>query len=167
MTGAGRPEPSPSEPGSDAPTGPDAPRPPDWADPAVILTRVGIGGFAGRMGLEFLEVGPARVVARIPVEGNTQPYGLLHGGASAALCETVGSVGAAVRAGFELLVMGMELNISHLRSAKDGWVTATGTPLRQGSMSAVWDIRVADDDGNAVAVARLTVAIRRPELRER
>jgi uncharacterized protein (TIGR00369 family) len=119
------------------------------------------------MGLEFLEVGPGRVVARIPVEGNTQPYGLLHGGATAALCETVGSVGAAVRAGFELLVMGMELNISHLRSVKNGWVTATGSPLRQGSMSGVWDIRVADDDGNAVAVARLTVAVRRPELRER
>jgi len=103
----------------------------------------------------------------MPVEGNTQPYGLLHGGATASLCETVGSVGAAVRAGVELLVMGMELNVSHLRSVKQGWVTATGIPLRQGAMSGVWDIRVADDEGNAVAVARLTVAVRRPELRER
>ncbi len=112
------------------------------------------------LGLEFLESGPDRVVARIPVKGNTQPYGLLHGGATAALCETVASFGTAVAAGPGKLVMRIELNVNHIRAVRDGYVTATGVPLHVGKTTAVWDMRVHDDDGQLVAVSRLTVAIR-------
>ena len=73
-----------------------------------------------KLGLEWLEVGPERVVARIPVAGNTQPYGLLHGGATAALCETVASIGTALAAGLERLSLGTTLTVNHLRPARDG-----------------------------------------------
>jgi 1,4-dihydroxy-2-naphthoyl-CoA hydrolase len=112
------------------------------------------------LGLEFLETKPDRVVARIPVKGNTQPYGILHGGATAALCETVASFGTALAAGADKQVMGIELNINHIRAVREGHVTATGTPLHFGKTTAVWDMKVHDDDGRLVAVSRLTVAIR-------
>jgi len=113
-----------------------------------------------KLGLEWLEVGPERVVARIPVAGNTQPYGLLHGGATAALCETVASIGTALAAGLERLSLGTTLTVNHLRPARDGHVTATGVPVHVGRTSAVWDMRVTDDEGRLVAVSRLTLAIR-------
>jgi uncharacterized protein (TIGR00369 family) len=119
-----------------------------------------LGTLMETLGLEFLESGPDRVVARIPVKGNTQPYGVLHGGATAALCETVASFGAALAAGPDKIVMGVELNVNHIRAVRDGYVTATGTPLHLGRTTAVWDMRVHDDDGRLVAVSRLTVAIR-------
>lgn len=112
------------------------------------------------LGLEFLESAPDRVVARIPVKGNTQPYGVLHGGATAALCETVASFGTALAAGPGKLVMGIELNVNHIRAVRDGHVTATGVPLHVGKTTAVWDMRVQDDEGRLVAVSRLTVSIR-------
>jgi uncharacterized protein (TIGR00369 family) len=102
------------------------------------------------------------VVARIPVEPNTQPYGMLHGGATAALCETIGSVGTAMAAGLDRIVTGIELNVNHLRAVREGHVTATGTPLHMGRTTAVWEMRVHDDPGRLVAVGRLTLAIREP-----
>jgi uncharacterized protein (TIGR00369 family) len=119
-----------------------------------------LGTLMETLGLEFLESGPDRVVARIPVKGNTQPYGVLHGGATAALCETVASFGTALAAGPDKVVMGVELNVNHIRAVREGYVTATGTPLHLGRTTAVWDMRVHDDDGRLVAVSRLTVAIR-------
>jgi 1,4-dihydroxy-2-naphthoyl-CoA hydrolase len=119
-----------------------------------------LGTLMETLGLEFLESHPDRVVARIPVKGNTQPYGVLHGGATAALCETVASFGTALAAGPDKVVMGVELNVNHIRAVRDGYVTATGTPLHLGRTTAVWDMRVQDDDGRLVAVSRLTVAIR-------
>jgi len=113
-----------------------------------------------KLEMDWLEVGPERVVARIPVAGNTQPYGLLHGGATAALCETIGSVGTAIAAGMDKLVVGVALTVNHIRSAREGRVTATGIPLHVGRTSAVWDMRVTDDDDRLVAVSRLTLAIR-------
>jgi 1,4-dihydroxy-2-naphthoyl-CoA hydrolase len=113
-----------------------------------------------KLGLEWLEFGPERVVARLPVEGNTQPYGLLHGGATAALCETIGSFGAALVAGPDSLPVGIELTVNHLRSVRSGHVTATGVPLHAGRSVAVWDIRVEDDEGRLVAASRLTLALR-------
>jgi uncharacterized protein (TIGR00369 family) len=112
------------------------------------------------LGLEFLETGPDRIVARIPVKGNKQPYGYLHGGATAALCETVASFGTTLAAGPGKLVMGLELNVNHIRAVRDGHVTATGVPLHVGNTTAVWDMKVHDDEGRLVAVSRLTVAIR-------
>ncbi|HEY3211131.1 MAG TPA: PaaI family thioesterase [Actinomycetota bacterium] len=84
------------------------------------------------LGLEFVESGPDHVVARIPVKGNTQPYGLLHGGATAALCETVASFGTALAAGEEKLVMRIELNVNHIGAVRDGHVTATATLCTSG-----------------------------------
>ena len=117
-------------------------------------------GLAERLGMEWVEIGPDRVVARMPVEGNVQPYGILHGGATAALCETVASVGTALRVGAEKRVTGIELNINHLRSATQGFVTATGVPLHVGRTTAVWDMRVQDERGRLIAASRLTLAIR-------
>ncbi len=113
-----------------------------------------------KLGMEFLEIGPERMVARIPVEGNTQPYGILHGGATAALCETIASVGTALLVGPERPVMGLELNVNHVRSVRHGFVTATGTPLHVGRTTAVWNMDVRDDEGRLCAVSRLTLAIR-------
>jgi 1,4-dihydroxy-2-naphthoyl-CoA hydrolase len=117
-------------------------------------------GLAERLGIEWLEISSERVVARMPVEGNVQPYGILHGGATAALCETVASVGTAVRVGAEKRVTGVELNINHLRAVTNGHVTAVGIPLHVGRTTAVWDMRVHDDDDRLIAVSRLTLAIR-------
>jgi 1,4-dihydroxy-2-naphthoyl-CoA hydrolase len=120
------------------------------------------GTLIEKIGLEWLEVTPERIVARIPVESNVQPYGLLHGGATAALCETIGSLGAALVAGPESLPVGIELNVNHIRSVREGFVTATGVPLHSGRRTAVWDMRVHDDDGRLVAVGRLTLALSSP-----
>jgi uncharacterized protein (TIGR00369 family) len=118
------------------------------------------GALMQRLGIEWLEVSPERIVARLPVEGNTQPYGILHGGATAALCETVASFGAALRAGSERIVVGIELNVNHLRGVREGHITATGVPTHQGRTTAVWSMEVRDDGGDLVAVSRLTLAVR-------
>jgi uncharacterized protein (TIGR00369 family) len=115
-----------------------------------------------KIGLEWIEFGPDRIVARIPVESNTQPYGLLHGGATAALCETIGSFGAALVTGPESLPVGIELNVNHIRSVREGHVTATGVPLHSGRRTAVWDMHVRDDADRLVAVGRLTLAFAGP-----
>ena len=112
-----------------------------------------------KLGIELVEAGPERVVATMPVAGNTQPYGILHGGASAALCETVASIGSALRVGPERRVMGIELNINHIRMVKDGAVTATGIPLHAGRTTSVWDVRVHDRQDRLVAAGRVTVII--------
>lgn len=118
------------------------------------------GTLMERLELEWLEVGLDRVVARIPVTGNTQPYGILHGGATAALCETVGSVGTSVHVGLERRPVGIQLSVNHLRAVRDGGVTATGVPIHVGRTTALWDVRVEDDEGRLIAVGRLTLAIR-------
>ncbi|GAA1654927.1 hotdog fold thioesterase [Nonomuraea maheshkhaliensis] len=118
------------------------------------------GTLADRMGIEFLEAGPERVVGRMPVEGNTQPYGLLHGGASAVLAETLGSVGAAVHAGPDRIAVGIELNATHHRSATSGHVTGIATRLHGGRSLATYDIEISDDQGRRVCTARLTCMLR-------
>jgi 1,4-dihydroxy-2-naphthoyl-CoA hydrolase len=119
-----------------------------------------MGTLMPKLGFEFLETGPERLVARIPVEGNTQPYGVLHGGATAALCESVASIGTALAVGPGKLVVGIELNVNHIRAVREGHITATGVPLHVGKTTAVWDMKVHDDEGRLVAVSRLTLAIR-------
>jgi 1,4-dihydroxy-2-naphthoyl-CoA hydrolase len=118
------------------------------------------GTLQERMGMEFLEVGAERTVARIPVEGNTQPYGLLHGGASAALAETVGSVAAAVHAGADRIAVGVDLSATHHRAVRAGWVTGVATPLSRGRSVASYEIVVRDDEGSRVCTARLTCMLR-------
>jgi 1,4-dihydroxy-2-naphthoyl-CoA hydrolase len=129
---------------------------------AVEVARGLQGGLVGKLGIEFLEFGTRRVRARMPVEGNTQPYGLLHGGATASLCETVASIGTAFLVGPDKLAVGIDLNITHLLSAREGWVTVTAVPLRIGRTTATWDMKVHDDEGRLVAASRLTLAVREP-----
>lgn len=122
-----------------------------------------LASFAGtlveRLGIELLVAEPERVVARMPVAGNTQPHGLLHGGATAALAETVGSVAATIHAGAGRTAVGTELNATHHRSAREGYVTATATPLHLGRRTATFDVAVLDDDGRRVCTARLSCMI--------
>lgn len=118
------------------------------------------GTLVERMGMELLELGAARTVARMPVAGNTQPYGLLHGGASAALAETVGSVAAALHAGADRIAVGVELNATHHRAVREGWVTGVALPLALGRSIASYEITISDDEGNRVCTARLTCMLR-------
>ena len=118
-----------------------------------------MGALAARMGIEIVEASAERVVATMPVEGNTQPYGLLHGGASCVLAETVGSIGAALGGGGAFPV-GVDLNATHHRGVRTGRVTATATPLRQGRTVATWAVTIVDDEQRLVCTARLTCALR-------
>src|SRR6185369_10913026 len=100
-----------------------------------------------RMGIEVLEGSPEHVVGRMPVEGNTQPYGLLHGGASVVLAETLGSIGAALHAArlFNGIAVGVEVNATHHKAARAGIVTGVATPLRLGGMIASYEIAITDE----------------------
>ncbi len=119
-----------------------------------------MGALADRMGIEVVEAVPGRVVLRMPVAGNTQPYGLLHGGASAVLAEHAGSVAGALHAGRGRMVVGLDLSCTHHRAVSDGFVTAVATPLSQGRTVASYAIRIADDDDRLVCTARLTCLVR-------
>ena len=119
------------------------------------------GNLAKLLGIELTELTPDRVVATMPVtEQHHQPMGILHGGASVALAETVASVGAWYRVASEgKYVVGMEINANHLRPVKSGTVTATGVPLHVGKKSQVWEIRIVDEAGKLVCVSRCTLAV--------
>ncbi|MEH7886173.1 hotdog fold thioesterase [Bacillus sp. JJ1609] len=115
----------------------------------------------GSLGIEITELQKGKVTATMPVDERTrQPFGLLHGGASVALAETVASVGA-----FELVdkvnevVVGLEINANHIRAKKDGFVTAVGTVLHQGKTTMVWDIKITDENENLICVSRCTIAV--------
>jgi 1,4-dihydroxy-2-naphthoyl-CoA hydrolase len=113
-----------------------------------------------RMGIEITEATPQRVVGRMPVEGNTQPYGLLHGGASCVLAETLGSTGAAIHAGPGRIAMGIEINATHHRSATSGYVTGVATQIHGGRTLTTYDIEITDEQGRKVCTARLTCMLR-------
>lgn len=112
-----------------------------------------------RMGIAVRSVSATMVVGTMPVAGNTQPHGLLHGGASAVLAETLGSLGAAVHAGAGRVAVGVDLNITHHRSVREGSVTGVATALHLGQSSASYQIAITDADGRTVASARLTCAL--------
>nr|WP_141586599.1 hotdog fold thioesterase [Actinomadura sp. WMMA1423] len=118
------------------------------------------GDLAKTMGLEYLEASPERVVGRMPVKGNTQPYGLLHGGASCVLAESIGSAGAALHAGPGRIAVGIEINATHHRSATEGWVTGVATQVHGGRTLATYDIVITDDQDRRVCTARLTCMLR-------
>ncbi|AAZ55226.1 hotdog fold thioesterase [Thermobifida fusca] len=119
-----------------------------------------LGGLAERMGMELLEASTERVVGRIPVEGNTQPYGLLHGGASCVLAESLGSIGSALLAAPDRIAVGIEINATHHRSVTSGWVTGVAVPVHTGRTLATWDIEITDDQGRRVCTSRLTCMLR-------
>jgi uncharacterized protein (TIGR00369 family) len=113
------------------------------------------------LGVEYLEVNPGRLVARMPVERRVhQPFGLLHGGASVVLAETLASMGAwlNIDQGSQNAV-GLEINANHLRAVRGGHVTGVATPIHLGRTTHVWDIRITDDNDKLVCVSRCTIAI--------
>ncbi|WP_192780930.1 PaaI family thioesterase [Nonomuraea africana] len=118
------------------------------------------GTLGERMGIEFVEVSAERVVARMPVKGNTQPYGLLHGGASVVLAESLGSIGAAVHAGEGRIAVGIEINATHHRSATDGHVTGVATRSHGGRSLATYDVVITDEEGRRVCTSRITCMLR-------
>ena len=119
----------------------------------------GMGGLNEKLGVELLEVSPERIVATMPVEGNTQPYGLLHGGASIALAESLGSIGAALHGFPDKVAVGVDINATHHRSATSGIVTGVATPAHLGRTSATFEIVVTDERGKRVCTSRLTCAL--------
>jgi len=129
-------------------------------DLLAVVQAFGMGDLAQRMGMTLTEAKPGRVSGSIPVEGNTQPFGLLHGGASAVLAESLGSIAAGIHAGWGTLVVGVDLNCTHHRAVRDGHVHGTATPLHEGRTVASYDIRIVDDAGRPVCTARLTCLIR-------
>lgn len=118
------------------------------------------GDLGRRMGIELLEASPDRVVGRMPVAGNTQPYGLLHGGASCVLAESLGSVGAALHAGKDRIAVGIEINATHHRAATEGYVTGVAKALHRGRSLATYEITITDDQDRRVCTARLTCMLR-------
>ena len=113
-----------------------------------------------RLGIELIEVSIERVVATMPVEGNTQPAGLLHGGASVALAETLGSVGSMIHGGPGRAPVGVDINATHHRGVRSGVVTGTATPLHLGQTMTTWQIEIRDDHGRLVCTARITCLLR-------
>jgi len=113
------------------------------------------------LGIEFTRVGEDELEARMPVDERTrQPFGILHGGASVVLAETLGSVASHLVVGHgDRMPVGLEVNANHLRSVSDGFVTAVCRPVHLGRTTHVWDIRLHDDKGRATCISRLTVAI--------
>jgi 1,4-dihydroxy-2-naphthoyl-CoA hydrolase len=124
----------------------------------------GIGGLNKKLGVQIQEASAERIVATMPVEGNTQPYGLLHGGASIALAETLGSIGSAVH-GQTLgkAAVGVDINATHHRSATSGIVTGVATPAHLGRSSATYEVVVSDERGKRLCTARITCALVDPE----
>jgi 1,4-dihydroxy-2-naphthoyl-CoA hydrolase len=113
------------------------------------------------LNIKFTEIGDDYLKATMPVDKRThQPYGLLHGGASAVLAETVGSVASMLCINTEKKIcVGIEINCNHLKGKRDGLVTATARPLHTGASTHVWDIRITDENDKLVCISRLTVAI--------
>ncbi|MEV7086484.1 hotdog fold thioesterase [Streptomyces sp. NPDC093085] len=118
------------------------------------------GHLGARMGVRVTAATPERVVGTLPVEGNTQPYGLLHGGASAVLAETLGSVGAMLHGGPTKLAVGVDLNCTHHRGVRSGLVTGVATPVHRGRSTATYEIVLTDEQERRVCTARLTCLLR-------
>ena len=130
------------------------------ADPLAAVRAISRGTLAERMGIEIVEASPQRLVATMPVEGNTQPYGLLHGGASVVLAETLGSIGAALHAGADRVAVGLDINATHHRAVRSGLVTGVATPVHAGSTVASYQVEISDDEGRRVCTSRITCLLR-------
>lgn len=141
---------APSEPTIDEPAI-------DWK--ALYAGADTTGTLFERMEMELLELAPDRAVGRIPVKGNTQPAGLLHGGASVVLAETLGSLAAQAHAGPGKQTVGIEVSATHHRGAREGYVTGTATAVHLGRTTASYEIAITDEAGKRVCTARLTCMI--------
>lgn len=131
----------------------------DQTTPAVsaeLFEGSPVGALADRMGIELVTVSKEQVVATMPVEGNTQPFGLLHGGASCVLAETVGSIASNIHGHPDRVAVGIEINATHHRAARRGTVTAVATPAHLGRSLATYEIIITDDKDRKICTARLT-----------
>jgi 1,4-dihydroxy-2-naphthoyl-CoA hydrolase len=131
---------------------------PDDLDPVMreIIERTNGGELSVKMGVEFIELSAAYSVARMPVEGNTQVIGLLHGGAHVVLGESLGSVSSAIHAGPGRYAVGIEINATHSRSITSGWVTGTCIAISLGRSLATHEIVITDDEGRRLSTVRMT-----------
>ena len=123
---------------------------------ALLAERIDLGSLAEKLGIELLELSSERAVARMPVAGNTQPVGLLHGGAHVVLAESLGSMAANVHAYPDALAVGIELNASHHRSVREGWVTGVATAIKLGSKLVTHEVQMFDEDNNLLSTVRIT-----------
>jgi 1,4-dihydroxy-2-naphthoyl-CoA hydrolase len=162
----------PSEPGArvgqnermdDTTDAAPAPAPPALADLTIpeLIAQLpeGMGRLNEKMGIELVEVGAERVVGTMPVAGNTQPFGLLHGGASVVLAETLGSIGSAIHAHPHKVAVGVDINATHHRAATTGTVTAVATAVHLGRSSTSYDVVITDERGKRVCTSRITCAL--------
>jgi uncharacterized protein (TIGR00369 family) len=128
-------------------------------DEFVAAMPQGMGALNDKMGIRILEISPERVVATMPVDGNTQPYGLLHGGASVVLAETLGSIGSALHAMPDKLSVGVDINATHHRAVTSGVVTGTATAIHLGRSSAAYEVVITDEAGRRVCTSRITCSL--------
>ena len=134
---------------------------PTTTDPRDLLKALPTRGLADALGIEIVELTRTRVVATMPVDDRTrQPFGILHGGASVALAETVASLGAVMNVDLERSsAVGLEINANHLRAKTDGTVRATGQPIHVGRSTQVWEVRIVDEEDRPVCISRCTLAV--------
>ena len=124
----------------------------------AILKR-GIGALDKKMGIEIIEASPERLVGTMPVEGNTQPIGLLHGGANVVLAESLGSIGTQLHAGSDRKIVGIDINATHHKSATTGVVTAVATAISLGKTICTYQVEITNDKGERTCSARITCLI--------
>jgi 1,4-dihydroxy-2-naphthoyl-CoA hydrolase len=136
-----------------------------WKRPISVelLTKVQQNTAVSHLGIEFLEVGDDFIRARVPVDTRTcQPYGLLHGGVSVVLAETLGSCGAAYALPEDWRCVGLDINANHIRGVSSGWVTGAARPVHVGKTTQVWHIDLHNDAGELSCVSRITMAVLAP-----
>ena len=136
------------------------PRPAEPDAPGDVAAALPPAPLHERMGIRIVEASAQRVVGTMPVEGNTQPYGLLHGGASLVLAEGLASIASALHAGSSRTAVGVDINATHHRGVRSGLVTGTATPLHLGSTIATYEVVITDEQGRRVSTARLTCLVR-------
>ena len=124
-----------------------------------IIKERGSGALDKKMGIEILEASPNRLVGKMPVEGNTQPIGLLHGGANVVLAESLGSVGTQLHAGPNRKIVGVDINATHHKSATAGFVTGVATAISLGKTMCSYEIVISNDAGERTCTARITCLI--------
>ena len=124
-----------------------------------VLRERGRGALDQKMGIEIIEATPARLVGTMPVEGNTQPLGLLHGGANVVLAESLGSIGTQLHAGPTRRIVGVDINATHHKSATSGIVTAVATAITLGKTLCSYNVEITNDKGERTCTARITCLI--------
>jgi uncharacterized protein (TIGR00369 family) len=134
-------------------------QPENTPDFLELIRERGAGALDKKMGIEILEAAPERLVGRMPVEGNTQPIGLLHGGANVVLAESLGSIGTQLHAGPNRKIVGVDINATHHKSAISGYVTGVATAVSLGRTLCVYEVVITNEQGHRTCSARITCMI--------